>query len=246
MIVNSTRDGYRIITHYAHGLQAAQIAQYIKKEYRSKYWLESLCAIIEHDDEQLNFERDNNVSQAGKPLDFTLIEPNPLDILERCKRVMLHARHRSGWVALMIAQHLEFLHLDLARDDKRLKNFFNELHDLKKDIRATYKINEPQSIEYYQLVKFCDRCSLIISMQQVPSRGRKVEINNSIDGQTYFMSSSNNAINVQPWIFEPDEFQITTEVYEVPNTTFANSSELQEYLLTHQPVLQTWQFHNTK
>ena len=42
MIVNPTANGWEIITHYAHGLQAAQIGQQIQKQYRPKFWLETL------------------------------------------------------------------------------------------------------------------------------------------------------------------------------------------------------------
>ena len=172
MIVNSTPTGYEVITHYAHGLQAAQIAHNIKPELRSPQWTSMLCAIMEHDDEQLNFERNNNVSATGKPLDFTMIKPKPDDVLARCKRVINMARHRSGWVALMIAIHIEFLYKAEFENDKKLVKFFEELHELKKKLRKNYKINEQQSLEYYEILRFCDRVSLIISQDKIPTNQR--------------------------------------------------------------------------
>jgi hypothetical protein len=79
-------------------------------------------------------------------------------------------------------------------------------------------------------------------MGQIPTNERRIEINHSISGQTYFMHCVDGKLNVDPWIFEPCEFTITTEVYEVDNTTFASSGELQKYLLTSIPVLKTWKF----
>jgi hypothetical protein len=55
MIVTVHSDCLEVITHYAHGLQAGQIALNLKDEFRPPYWLETLTAIIEHDDEQINF-----------------------------------------------------------------------------------------------------------------------------------------------------------------------------------------------
>ncbi len=242
MIVNSTLSGYEIITHYAHGLQAGQIAHHISPEYRTPHWLKSLCAIIEHDDEQLNFERNNNVDTHGRPVDFTLIEPDLKDVLTRCERVIDMARHRSGWVTLMIAQHLEFLHKDRADDHEPLKTFFEWLHDLQIKLRRIYKINATTSHQYYQVLRFCDRLSLIISKREIPNNKREIEINHSINSQTFYLSKTGDSLQVTPWLFSPAEFTITTEVYELDNITFASSKELQDYLLHSLPVLKSWTF----
>ncbi|ARN76900.1 hypothetical protein BST97_02170 [Nonlabens spongiae] len=245
MIVNPTQTGYEIITHYAHGLQAAQIGQHIIQDYRPKYWMETLCAMIEHDDKQLNFEHNNNVAKDGRPLDFTLVENSPEEILERCKRVVLSSRHRSGWVTLMIAQHLEFLYKQQIQNHSATNQFFSEVHELKKKIRKVYAINETQSKEYYELLRFCDRCSLILSMQQIPTEGREIEINQSINGCKYYLSDPGKGINVSPWIFDKDEFEVSTEVYKVEQIKFSDSKDLQQHLLDLSPVIKTWNFRKS-
>ncbi len=241
MIVNSTENGYDVITHYAHGLQAAQIAIHINEEIRPQYWTSMLCAIIEHDDEQLNFERNNNVSKAGKPLDFTMIDPVASDILTRCERVLEMAQHRSGWVTLMIALHLEFLYKDMFPEDNKLNSFFEKLHEIKKKQRSIYKLNEAKSVEFYEILRFCDRVSLILASNEIPANGRKLEINKSINGVTYFLSKVNDKIMIEPWPFNCKTFVITTEVYELPNKKFKNSNDLQTFLLDHYPILKTWE-----
>jgi hypothetical protein len=185
MIVNSTENGYEVITHYAHGLQAAQIAIHINEDHRPQYWTSMLCAIIEHDDEQLNFERNNNVSKAGKPLDFTMLNSDPADIIERCERVIQLAQHRSGWVTLMIALHIEFLYKDMFPEVEQLNSFFKKLHEIRKKQRRIYKINEAKSLEYYEILRFCDRVSLILAADEIPTNDRKIEIHKSINGITY-------------------------------------------------------------
>ena len=237
MIVNHTDKGYDIITHYAHGLQTAQIGQYLKMDYRPKYWLSTLCAMIEHDDEQLNFENDNNVSENGIPLDFEKIDVDLDDVLERCKRVMVQSRTRSQWVALIIAHHLEFLYKDLSDQNDKLGDFFVELHDLKIRFRKSYKIKAEESLKYYQLLKFCDRCSLILSKNEVPSGGRKLEINSSIDGFKYFIYNSKGTNHIEPWPFIKDEFSIFTEVYSFEELQFNSSTELKKKIFTKSPLI---------
>ena len=56
MIVRKSSEGFHIIYQAAHGLLAGKIAQELKHKFRPPYWLETLVAVIEHDDQQLNFE----------------------------------------------------------------------------------------------------------------------------------------------------------------------------------------------
>jgi|GEM_PF-3317803 len=244
MIVNNTKNGYEIILHYAHALQAGQIAQYIKAEHRPAYWLETLCAIITHDDCQVNFERNNNVTKAGVPCDFKLIESDPKGIIERCVRVVERSRHRSGWVTLMILHHLDFIYQDLKESYAPLKKYLNGFMALRNNVRKQYGVTKKQAAASYELLRFCDRISLIVAQNQVPDGGRKLEINKSINEKTYYITSDEGINIISPWPFEVSQFTICTEVYQVEQITFKNSTELQEHLMHLQPILRAFKFKN--
>jgi hypothetical protein len=57
MIVNYTEAGWEVITQRAHGLLAAQIAGQWKHIVRTGRWTETLLAIAEHDDAQVELAR---------------------------------------------------------------------------------------------------------------------------------------------------------------------------------------------
>ncbi|WP_194851992.1 DUF3891 family protein [Nonlabens antarcticus] len=240
MIVNVQSDCIEIITHYAHGLQAGEIAMNLKKEYQCPHWVETITAIIEHDDKQINFEKNNNLTDLGLPADYRVVESDPRDVLERCKRVMIHCKSRSGWIAILVAMHLEFIYADLKDSNQEARKFFDDLHQLQIDLRKVYSVNATQCADYYQILRFCDRLSLIISQDDVPSGGRKLEINKSIAGIPYFVSKKEDRIIVEPWPFAHD-FTLTTEVYLIKKIKFESSDQLQDCLLNEMPVLKTWQ-----
>jgi hypothetical protein len=56
MIVKKSSEGLHIIWQSTHGLLAGKIAEQLKIKLRPKLWLETLVAIVEHDDQQLDFD----------------------------------------------------------------------------------------------------------------------------------------------------------------------------------------------
>ena len=243
MIVNIQSDHLEVITHYAHGLQSGQIAMNLKKEFRPPFWLESLTAIVEHDDEQINFEKNNNLTDLGLPSDYKLVKSTNKEVLERCKRIMVKSRHRSGWVALLVSMHLEVIYADAIKSDPEFKTYFNELAELRKELRKVYSVNAKDCEKYYEVLRFCDRLSLILSQNEIPAAGRKLEINKSINGDRYFIFKEEDFIKIDPWPFR-GSFEITTEVYQLKKIQFKSNNELQDHLLTQLPVLKTWSITN--
>lgn len=241
MIVNLRSDCVEVITHYAHGLQSGQIAMHLNNEFRPPYWLETLTAIIEHDDEQINFEKNNNLTALGFPSDFTLVESSNKDVLERCERVMEKTQHRSKWVSLLVSMHLEFIYADAIEADTSFKKFFKEQSVLRKSWRKIYGVTQKECADYYEVLRFCDRLSLIISQDQVPTAGRKLEINKSIAGERYFIYEEEELFKVEPSPFK-ENFTVTSEVYQLHKTKYASSDELQKHLLKSNPILKNWKF----
>ena len=215
MIVRNTEQGWELIYHYAHGLLAGEIAQRLKHSLRPERWVETLTAIVEHDDHQLDFDEKNYLNAVGNPLDFTEDRQTTAQILERAERVMAQAVNKSGWIALLISMHIDFLFGHLKKDGAKAKTFFDRQQKLRIILRGRYNLSEEKTTEYYELLRFCDRCSLILCQSQIPDRGRKLEINAGIAKKPHFIAYKNGKITVSPWCFELDAFEIAIEVHHI-------------------------------
>ena len=96
---------------------------------------------------------------------------------------------------------------------------------------------------FYQILRFCDRCSLILAQGEIPNMGRKLEINNSLNGKTYsIFYNKDSSINVSPWCFEKDEFKVSIEETLVEKTQFKNQNEFRDYLYGKTPVMKEFHF----
>lgn len=241
MIVSIKSEFIEVTTHYSHGLQSGKIAMALKEELKPPYWLETLTAIVEHDDEQLNFERNNNLTELGLPSDYRLVESNAQDTLERCKRIMEKSRHRSGWVSILVSLHLDFIYEDARKDSADLDKFLKEMKVVRKNLRKVYQVTAKECKQYYEVLRFCDRLSLILIQGDLPADGRKLEINKSIENQRYFIHDKDGKMVVEPNPFEKS-FQITSEVYRLKQVQFDSSDQLREHLLHQLPHLKTWEF----
>ena len=112
MIVTTSKIGFHIIYHEAHGLLAGKIGSYIDREILPNYWFETLIAITEHDDRQLNFKEKNYLSDINTPLDFTDETDSIAEIKSRIDRIIKSTTSKSLWIRLLISYHLEFLYLE--------------------------------------------------------------------------------------------------------------------------------------
>jgi len=128
MIVKKSKHGLHIILHAAHGLLAG------KHNLRPINWFETLVAICEHDDHQLNLDQKDYLSPLGVPLDFTEDSGTVNEVLKRMQRIIRTSINKSSWVSLLISYHLDFLYSDLKMKSKKIdtflenekKAFFNE------------------------------------------------------------------------------------------------------------------------
>ncbi|MFZ0390110.1 MAG: DUF3891 family protein, partial [Calditrichia bacterium] len=99
MIVNQTETGWEIIYHRAHALLAAQIAAHWHPAKRPSRWVETIAAISHHDDLEREWEQEN-LSEAGAPLDFTLKKAISV---EQLRHLLEGAFYRGRWVVLLIS-----------------------------------------------------------------------------------------------------------------------------------------------
>ena len=241
MIVNKSILGLHIIFHEAHGLLAGKIANEINEKYRPIHWFETLIAVCEHDDRQLNFAEKNYLSDIGVPLDFTEEQFSVNDIMSRMERVLKSSENKSLWIKLLISYHLEFIYSDMREKSKRISSLFAKQVLVRKDILEDFKISDAKARNYYEFLRFCDRLSLILCKDETPERGRMLEINTSIDGKTYFIKKTEKEeLIISPWIFSADEFELSIEERVLRETQFTSNLQLESVLMSAKPNLKKW------
>ncbi|MGB3775677.1 MAG: DUF3891 family protein [Leeuwenhoekiella sp.] len=243
MIVKQTISGWEIISHYTHGLLAGKLANQLKKDLKNKYWSDVLTAIIEHDDHLLDFEEQNYLTEMGTPLDFTLSSGTNTEVLEHAKRVYADSLQKSQLVALLVGRHLSFLNESLATTYKPMKDFLKDVDHRGKQQRKIYSLTKTQENHLYNILLFCDRCSLILCQDQIPEVGRKLEINHTINKKTYFIAKNDSdLIKIEPWCFEEDSFELHLEYRVLKKASFKSNRELQECLEDAKVQLRVFKF----
>src|SRR5947209_10326774 len=93
-----------------------------KIQERSKRWLESLLAIAEHDDAEVELDGENLLTEAGGPLNFAM---KTFDLVHSQRLSMLTIT-KSRYIALLASMHMQFLHSNEAKENKVAKQFLEE------------------------------------------------------------------------------------------------------------------------
>lgn len=241
MIVNKSVVGIHIIFHEAHGLLAGKIANEIEAKYRPIHWFETLIAICEHDDRQLNFDEKDYLSEIGVPLNFTEDKSSIQEVMKRMNRILKSTFNKSLWVKLLISYHLEFIYSNLKEESKQITNFFKEEEQIRQDILKQFNISDKKARTYYEFLRFCDRLSLILCTDEAPDGGRLLEINTSINGETFFIKKTeNNELIITPWIFSTPKFELSIEERILKETQFTSSNQFETVLMAAKPVFKKW------
>ena len=241
MIVNKSILGLHIIFHEAHGLLAGKIANEIDINYRPINWLETLIAVCEHDDRQLNFKEKDYLSDIGVPLDFTEESSSVQDVLIRMERILKAAANKSLWVKLLISYHLEFIYSQLIEESLQIRKFFKDEEESRNIILKLFKVTDKEAREYYEFLRFCDRLSLILCNDEAPEANRLLEINTSINGETYFIKKiDDDKLTIDPWIFTSSEFELSVEERLLRETQFTSSRQFEKILKITIPQFKKW------
>jgi len=243
MIIKHCKEGWEIVSHYAHGLLAGKIAQHLRTKLRPQFWTDTLTAIIEHDDHLLDFEEKEYISDTGMPLDFTMSGGTDKETLEHARRVYDNSLQKSQLVALLVGRHLAYLYESLANEFAPMKEFLKEIDGHRKRQRSLYDMSKKNEDDSYDLVLFCDRLSLILCQEEIPDTGRMLEINSTIDGKKYFIQQTEKGLNIEPWIFKKNRFQIEHEYRIITEPFFKSNMELRDALETANIGLRRYIIH---
>ncbi|TSJ36357.1 DUF3891 family protein [Mucilaginibacter corticis] len=222
MIVSYTENGWEVITQRAHGLLAAQFAQQWKSSFRHKRWTELLVAIADHDDAQVELERDNLLTPLGGPVDFKM-----KTFEERhCTQTMDFALSKSRYIALLCSMHLDFVYGAQCQHNSKALRFLQGQKIAQKGWRKELGLSREEAEKDYRLLEWCDALSLLLCQHENQPEARVIEISNGPEDKAYHLVElAADTLTVRPWPFERKHFRIYFEVRLIPQLTFADAAE---------------------
>jgi hypothetical protein len=227
MIVNTDKKGWEIIYQQAHALLAVQIASHWRKDQRPARWLETLIAIVEHDDGQADWQRDTYLNDAGAPMDFSFQSVS----MTQMKRVTELTRYKGRWVALLVSMHMTYLYESKRGSNQELDAFLDGQTENQRKWRKELKVSIKEAQWAYALVQFCDRFSLILCRQELPMGERALEITKGPNGKRYEVTQrADETLKVEPWPFEETDFEVKVEATYLSQLQFQNDQELLKVL----------------
>jgi len=222
MIVNYTAFGWEVITQRAHGLLAAQVAAQWKHSIRTERWIETLLAIAEHDDAQVELERGNLLTAQGGPVDFKMKAFEQ----HHCSQTMDFALSKSRYIALLCSMHLGFIYGKECADNPDAAKFIKEQHAFQKQWRKELNLSVSETKRDYRLLEWCDSLSLLLCQHDNQPEARSVEISNGPEDRQYqLIQPGPGILTVEPWPFEQDHFEIYFEVRLIPQLEFKSTEQ---------------------
>ncbi|MES2733104.1 MAG: DUF3891 family protein [Bacteroidota bacterium] len=243
MIVNTDIQGWEVIYQQSHALLAMKLASQWRLDQRPAPWLETLAAILEHDDGQADWQHDTYLNNAGAPLDFAF-QPISMTQMQRVTELM---QYKSRWIALMVSMHMSFLYEKNRGSNQEVDDFLNQQQANQEKWRKALKINKTKTQQAYALVQFCDRFSLILCRQELPMDERALEITKGPDGRRYEVTQrADKTLQVEPWPFETNDFTVTVEATYLQQLHFNSDKELLKALRDSPVKEKTWRLLKSK
>ncbi|MBE9464959.1 DUF3891 family protein [Dyadobacter subterraneus] len=238
MIVNYQENGWNIISQRAHGLLAGQICFNWKEKLHPELWMETIVATIEHDDAFNEFSWDESLlNKNGGPLNFKMRNFEE----KKCEELLQMALFKSRYIGLLISRHIQFLHEN--SEDLAARKYCQNLKKLDKKWIKVAACSEEEVKHAYAILQWCDALSLIICQQLIQPENRKIEISTGPGNQCYMLHApTENMLTVEPWPFEPENFEIHYESKTIAQLEFKNEDEFRQLLLKTEPVLHRFQF----
>jgi hypothetical protein len=225
MIVNYCEKGWEVITQRAHGLLAMQLAMEWKKTHRPQRWIETLMAIAEHDDAEVELDGEELLTPTGGPLNFNMKRFD----LDHCIKVRQLSITKSRYIALLTSFHLNFLYQEEAKTNKAAEKFLREQQLLQHQWIKELGMTQEEIKRIYSLLEWCDAFSLIICRQLIQPESRAIEISKGPDSVPYELYQLDHSkLTVCPWPFESKKFEIRYESRLIEQMRFDDSADFRK------------------
>lgn len=243
MIVNYVAEGWEVITQRAHGLLAMQLGMEWKTKQRPQRWAETLLAIAEHDDAEVELDGEQVLTQQGAPLNFDMKEFEA----DHCEMLHKLSITKSRYIALLTSLHMDFLYRDFAKKDPVAKFFLKQQHLLRVKWRKELKISVHEIKTIYSLLEWCDAFSLLICQDLVQSEQRSMEISQGPGNITYQLYSlGKNMLTVFPWPFQTKAFTVHHESRLIKKVQFKSATEFRKYFNESKVQENSWKLIKSK
>lgn len=235
VIVIYKEEGWQVITQRAHGILAAQLAMQWKVKDRPERWTETVLAIAEHDDAEAELDGENLLTPTGGPLNFDMKAFE----LAHCQKLSMLTQTKNRFIALLTSVHTVFLYGKEEAANPEAKAFLKEQRALQERWRKELKMEKAEVMRIYDLLEWCDACSLLICQGQQQPEKRKLEISTGPDKQMYRLAQiDDTTLTVEPWPFEAKTFPVSFEWRSLAQLQFASSKEFRQAFL-EAPVSET-------
>ena len=243
MIVNYKETGWEVITQRAHGSVAAQIAMHWRSAERPVRWMETLLAIAEHDDAEVELDGECLITEAGGPLNFAMKQFDK----QHVEKLAMMTITKSRYIALLVSMHMDFLYRKEEKENKEVQQFLEQQRRLQDEWRNDLGIDEKEADRIYSLLEWSDAFSLIICQRQIQPEQRGIEISTGPDGVAYrLFQLEEGVLTVEPWPFESQSFKIAYESREINELKFESSAAFRKAFI-EAPVKETvWQITKRK
>ncbi len=243
MIVTSTETGWDVVFQRSHGLLAGQLAARFRKEFRPLLWIETLEAILSHDDNKQPFNDRHYVTDLGAPRDFTLVSMASRDRLEEARRRITESDRKHRWCGLLMSRHVDFLYSGTEDVSEEMIELLRVEKVRRRRVLRQLRQKTQTLDDAYQLLRWCDRCSLILTRDDVPEMGRRIEVTHSLRNERYELwRRDDQSIAVEPWPFAEDEFQVEVEVRKATRLAFKDDADLIAHLADAAIERRSWRF----
>ncbi len=237
MVVNYKNTGWEVITQRAHGVLAAQVAMHWKEKERPERWMETLIAIADHDEAEVELDGENLLTETGGPLNFSMKQFDE----KHCEQMAMLTITKSRYIALLVSMHMDFLYRKEEKQNSRLHKFLEHQRKLRSSWEKELGLEKEQAERIYYLLEWADAFSLLLCQQQVQPQQRGIEISTGPDGKIYqLIQLEDGVLTVDPWPFEPDKFTLTCESREIEQLHFSSSAEFRKAFIEATVKEQVW------
>lgn len=217
MIVTYGEEGWRIVTQRAHGMLAAQLAFHWKEKDRPERWVETLLAIAEHDDAEVELDGENLLTEQGGPLNFNM----KVFDLPHCEKLSALSITKSRYLALLTSMHMNFLY----KEEAGAALFLKEQKKMRETWRKGLGMTKQECERIYSLLEWCDAFSLLLCQDQVQPEHRSIEISTGPEKNKFqLVKIDDERLTISPWPFEVPALKVHFETRIIKQLQFKSSA----------------------
>ncbi len=241
MIVNSLKDGWEVIFQRSHANVAAMLVAAWQKKDHVPRWTELIIATAQHDDQEMFWKESQHLSDIGAPLDFTQGDMDAT--LEQAQLVIDNAYRQGAWIAILISMHNSFLYEPLRGEGKKLDAFLDRQKQNQAQWLKMLNFSRTEAETAYTFLCWGDCLSLILCRREVPERERAIDVAPDKNGRMIRVHQRpDETLALDHWIFDADEFTVSTEVRCLQQLEFDSESAFRKALEAADIEIRKWHF----